>query len=90
MEAFKENDGTYTLKPFKHDCKECEWVGWISNSKLGNVYICQGKTVVIRYSDEPSDYWSSTIGNNPGSISNISGKEIDALKKREDYYKEEI
>ncbi len=49
------------LQPYKHDCRTCQWVGWLTIDRQippANVYIC-GKTVVIRYSDEPSDYWSS-------------------------------
>ncbi len=52
------------LQPYKHDCHTCQWVGWLTISDSmppANVYIC-GKTVVIRYSYEPSDYWSSLEG----------------------------
>lgn len=51
-----------TIKPYEHDCSACKWVGWYHHpgSDLpANVYLC-GETVVIRLSDKPSDYWSST------------------------------
>lgn len=55
-----------TIEPYKHDCKNCEWVGWYPHSKpYGNVYICRNgkdETLIIRYSDEPSDYWSMPLG----------------------------
>lgn len=84
MKAHKQLDNTYTLEPFKHDCKTCKWIGWITQGeKLGNVYICKGKTVIIRYSDEPSDYWCASVGNSPGAIGPISETEIMKLKTRE-------
>jgi hypothetical protein len=56
------------LKPYEHDCDKCVWVGWIHiqgggkwGSDWGNMYLC-GKIVVIRFSDEPSDYWSGRAG----------------------------
>ena len=52
------------IQPYKHDCSVCVWVGWLhlgNDNGWGNVYIC-GKTVVIRHSDEPSDYWSMNAG----------------------------
>jgi hypothetical protein len=66
-----------TLQPYEHDCEACIFVGWIHikgggkhGSDWGNMYFCPprkgslGKhgSVVIRFSDEPSDYWSSPIG----------------------------
>jgi len=51
-----------TIKPYEHDCDNCVWVGWhCVGDKLFNVYLC-GKTVVIRASSEPLDYWSGTAG----------------------------
>jgi hypothetical protein len=50
------------IQPYKHDCGRCKWVGWYHHpgSPLpANVYLC-GETVVIRYSDDPPDYWSSS------------------------------
>jgi len=59
-----------TMEPYKHDCDKCVWVGWFSpykNISPMNIYICPGNTpdnptVIIRFSDEPSDYWSHTAG----------------------------
>ena len=68
----------HSIKPYKHDCEACIWVSWIHlpghgkwGSDWGNMYFCparQGKSplaigsVVIRFSDEPSDYWSCGVG----------------------------
>jgi len=63
------------IQPYEHDCDGCIWVGWIRvkgggkfGSDHGNMYYCpstaptsQG-SVIIRFSDEPSDYWSCPIG----------------------------
>ena len=67
----------HVIKPYAHDCQSCVWVGWIHvqgggkfGSSWGNMYFCppdavmsspQG-SVLIRFSDEPSDYWSSPVG----------------------------
>lgn len=54
-----------TLEPYDHDCDKCVWVGWFSyhpDKDPANIYLCQNKTVVIRFSSEPSDYWSATAG----------------------------
>ena len=53
------------MKPYKHDCEDCVWVGWFSpysDKPRMNVYLCKGETVIIRFSDEPGDYWSKTVG----------------------------
>ena len=68
------------MQPYKHDCDECIWVGWIHvnrggkfGSSWGNMYFCHADqsrphlhshpgSVIIRFSDEPSDYWSRGIG----------------------------
>jgi len=65
------------LQPYKHDCTACIWVGWIYikgggkfGSDWGNMYYCPPRpkvamdqgSVVIRFSDEPSDYWSNAVG----------------------------
>lgn len=66
------------IEPYKHDCERCVWVSWIHikgggkfGSDWGNMYHCPGYehaasigygTILIRFSDEPSDYWSSPIG----------------------------
>jgi len=67
-----------TIEPYKHDCQSCIWVGWIHikgggkfGSDWGNMYFCPNfesddtkhpGTVLIRFSDEPSDYWSHGVG----------------------------
>jgi len=58
-----------TVEPYKHDCEECTWVNWIvvDEDRLGNMYFCSNGhhaigSVIIRFSDEPSDYWSAPIG----------------------------
>jgi len=64
------------LQPYKHDCDQCIWVGWVpwreAQDGYGNMYYCprcDGGTIVIRYGDEPSDYYSSPIGaSDRGSI----------------------
>ncbi len=59
------------LQPYKHNCRTCQWVGWFTIDQRippANVYIC-GKTVVIRFSDEPGDYWSSLEGQEPSALS---------------------
>lgn len=63
------------IEPYVHDCQHCIWVGWMRikgggkwGSDWGNMYYCPPTvmtprgSVVIRFSDEPSDYWSSPIG----------------------------
>lgn len=60
------------IEPYIHDCTDCVWVGWIHiqgggkwGSNWGNMYLHgQGgrQSVVIRFSDEPSDYWSASVG----------------------------
>ena len=54
-----------TMAPYKHDCEDCEWVGWFSpwsDKPPMNIYLCKDETIIIRFSDEPSDYWSKTAG----------------------------
>jgi len=63
------------LEPYEHDCTRCVWVGWIYvkgggkwGSDWGNMYFCPPHSatdrgsVIIRFSDEPSDYWSNPVG----------------------------
>jgi hypothetical protein len=63
------------LQPYAHECSNCIWVGWIYvkgggkwGSDWGNMYFCpnnrEGRhgSVIIRFSDEPSDYWSNEVG----------------------------
>jgi len=60
-----KTDKKIVLQPYRHDCDACVWVSWVSwtnRSKPANMYLCQGKTIIIRFSDEPSDYWSMTAG----------------------------
>ena len=56
-------------QPYKHDCDHCIWVTWIaapnpvSGSEWANMYFCpKTHSVIIRFSDEPEDYWSAPIG----------------------------
>ena len=59
-----------SIEPYKHDCAACVWVGFISNvkgQKVGNMYFCpkcdsKYGSIIIRFSDEPSDYWSAPVG----------------------------
>jgi len=56
------------MAPYEHDCDGCGWVGWFapySDKPPMNIYVCASKpeeqiTVVIRFSSDPPDYWSST------------------------------
>lgn len=65
------------IEPYEHDCDRCIWVSWIYikgggkfGSDWGNMYYCPPRSkseydkgsVLIRFSDEPSDYWSSPVG----------------------------
>ena len=60
------------IEPYKHNCTNCVWGGWITiGNKLGNIYFCpnsDGKHskvlghVIIRFSDKPLDYWDAPIG----------------------------
>src|SRR5262245_33964900 len=62
-------------QPYAHDCYNCIWVGWFfGGEQYANVYFCPSGghgpskgSVIIRYSDEPSDYWSAPVfhGSNP-------------------------
>jgi len=75
-----------TIQPYEHDCTNCKWVGWISvNGKLGNMYVCPKDEecrfieILIRWSDEPSDYGCYSLSFNadpkkPHAIS-IMGEE---------------
>lgn len=68
----------YVLQPYQHDCDQCQWVGWFSIHESippANVYVCPDQRqhsdrhkVVIRFSDEPSDYWSSSVNRSKGPI----------------------
>ena len=52
------------LEPYQHDCSECQWAGWLPHfHKAGNLYLHHGTEstlVIVRFSDEPSDYFSSS------------------------------
>lgn len=67
---------TRLVEPYRHECPGCTWVGWVAlgGDRLGNVYVCRSTaggevTVVIRFGDEPGDYWSKTEGGEKGAIS---------------------
>lgn len=71
-----------TIKPYKHDCDRCKWVGWVNVGIVhGNMYICRhGKKrieIIIRWSDDPPDYscysFNKDFDNQPSSIT-IVGK----------------
>lgn len=73
-----------SLKPYNHDCLSCKWVGWFSpyGDKVPmNVYVC-GNTVVIRFSDEGSDYWSATIGQTTKGDIGVNEETIKLVEKR--------
>jgi hypothetical protein len=88
------------IEPYKHDCDRCIWVGWIYvkgggkfGGDWGNMYYCPTPdlfvgghgSVVIRFSDEPSDYWSSPVGVTlKGSLELREEVPSDADKSRED------
>jgi hypothetical protein len=48
------------VQPYKHDCLNCKWIGWITiESKLGNMYLCMKGhliEIIIRWSDAGPDY----------------------------------
>ena len=53
-----------TIEPYEHNCDQCEWVGWYyhpGSDLPANVYLCKS-TVVIRFSDDPADFWSNSAG----------------------------
>jgi len=55
------------LNPYKHDCDNCIWVGWVyMDDRYGNMYFCPKSegygSVVVRFSDRIDDYWSSPVG----------------------------
>ena len=86
------------IEPYKHDCKECKWVGWFTpyaDKVPMNVYICQHgneTTVIIRFSDEGSDYWSATAGELiKGSMGFLSqaqeDKCVDLIEQRKEMFK---
>ena len=49
-----------TIQPYKHDCDNCKWIGWVNaGEQLGNMYVClKGKLteIIIRWSSDPPDY----------------------------------
>lgn len=59
-----------TVAPYVHDCDECVFVGWHtetgrSGGRLVNIYVHRHPSgfdsLLIRYGNEPSDYTSLTI-----------------------------
>ena len=85
------------LEPYDHDCKKCVWVGWFSapGSNLpANVYLCNSKTVVIRFSSEPSDYWAAVAGETEKGPLDFGSKELakdimKAVNERKAYFEQE-
>lgn len=65
------------IQPFQDDCADCQWVGWfISGNVYHNVYLC-GKTVKIRYGNEPHEYWSATAGQTvKGPLGNMTKNDV--------------
>ncbi|MAP23896.1 MAG: hypothetical protein CL582_23440 [Alteromonadaceae bacterium] len=90
------------IEPFIHDCTVCIWMGWVLRENIpANMYFCPGSrndigTIILRYSDEPSDYlsrpvWRSSF-NKPSSIriGKEQGEEMTKfIKKRDDWYAED-
>lgn len=65
MRKRRRRERTHLVEPYDHDCDVCQWVGWFTlrtDLPMGNVYLCKGKTVVIRFSSDGPDYWSATAG----------------------------
>ena len=85
------------LEPYDHDCKKCVWVGWFSapGSNLpANVYLCNSKTVIIRFSSEPSDYWAAGAGETKKGPLGFGNKGLakdimKAVKERKAYFEQE-
>jgi hypothetical protein len=73
------------LKPFVHDCDRCIWVSWVRfEGRWGNMYFCPSLSsgsmalpgsIVVRFSDEPSDYWSSLVGGTTGGTLSLGTTE---------------
>lgn len=70
------------LKPFRHDCEHCIFVSWIiMQGRWGNLYYCPNNaghlsdhgSVVVRFSDEPADYWSMPVfaGTEPHELNTL-------------------
>lgn len=81
------------LQPYEHDCPRCKWIGWGQDGKsLTNMYLCEQndyKTLIIRYSNRPSNYRSYLVNGtasglrlnaDPDTIYN--GKKLGARKKK--------
>ena len=77
------------LKPYKHDCTKCKWVSWLNvGGRLINMYICEGKTIVLRYSSIDSDYTSYSVGDIEKTEKLVSANELKVIKEREQSFKE--
>lgn len=46
----------------KHDSKCCNFLKTVNNVDWYHCPNCDGGTILGRKSDEPSDYWSMTVG----------------------------
>ena len=46
----------------KHNCESCKHIKTVNNVDWYHCPKCDGGTLVGRRSDEPSDYWSMTVG----------------------------
>ena len=53
--------GGFAVRKWDHDCLNCQLVGHKGDT---DVYLCRNHkftSVVIRNSDDPPDYWSSSL-----------------------------
>jgi hypothetical protein len=66
------------FEPYEHACPDCKWLGWgHDGKKLTNMYLCGGKTLIIRYSSERGDYRSYELGLEKSSIGIGDGVEVE-------------
>lgn len=64
-----------SVDPYKHNCDGCQWISWgHDGEKMTNMYLCK-EDLVIRYSDEPSDYRSYPVqkGSKPTGMGSGTG-----------------
>jgi len=55
----------FNKQEYKHDCDSCVFIknGVLDNRTVTDIYVCPNEipTIVVRYSNEGSDYWSMDI-----------------------------
>lgn len=73
------------IQPFKHNCNKCQWLGWACGFQetdnnphgLANLYLCDRDTkrpaLIMRFSDEPSDYVCHRLGHSQFGPIGIQG-----------------